>query len=476
MKISKAFKLGRDQSTVDFVDIDIAKDAPIFIDPLLIKGLNTPWGNECSHHLTTFFAHVLDLAKRQKGSEAEKILSKLRERNEFHFGFSRKKSAGRGLGKKQSTKLWNALLRSKAVKSGLLKDLEDSCLLIEGIGPDLISDAISNILKGPLIKYTQDMCRYYGIPMKPHIASGPIWNPSSKAWEEKHLELPLVGNELFLLIPKWIVRFDFSISADDYFRHYLLPQLQNEEISLNSGLVKLLKDGRKRVTKKSLIEKYGSNKPVISDLSIKRAFVLDDYKSAKQEHLMPANHDDWAANKLCSLPKWNDLLENVLKIPAGITHASKYESELEKLLTALFFPSLQYPKAQQRIHEGRKRIDLSFTNVAQSGFFNWLSANYSAPLVHFEFKNYDKDISNPEIDQLCGRFGPSRGQVGFLFCRKLKDKKLFLKRCRDSVADGRGYVIAVDDKDLSTLVDRVSKDGDSYGYDLLRERFMELVL
>ena len=191
---------------------------------------------------------------------------------------------------------------------------------------------------------------------------------------------------------------------------------------------------------------------------------------------MPANHDDWAANKLCSLPKWNDLLENVLKIPAGITHASKYESELEKLLTALFFPSLQYPKAQQRIHEGRKRIDLSFTNVAQSGFFNWLSANYSAPLVHFEFKNYDKDISNPEIDQLCGRFGPSRGQVGFLFCRKLKDKKLFLKRCRDSVADGRGYVIAVDDKDLSTLVDRVSKDGDSYGYDLLRERFMELVL
>ena len=54
MKISKAFKLGRDQSTVDFVDIDIAKDAPIFIDPLLIKGLNTPWGNECSHHLTTF--------------------------------------------------------------------------------------------------------------------------------------------------------------------------------------------------------------------------------------------------------------------------------------------------------------------------------------------------------------------------------------------------------------------------------------
>ncbi|MFA6527283.1 MAG: hypothetical protein WCT20_02565, partial [Candidatus Babeliales bacterium] len=43
----------------------------------------------------------------------------------------------------------------------------DTCLLIHGIGTDMISDAICNIIRGPLISYTHDMCKYYDIPMEP---------------------------------------------------------------------------------------------------------------------------------------------------------------------------------------------------------------------------------------------------------------------------------------------------------------------
>jgi hypothetical protein len=55
-----------------------------------------------------------------------------------------------------------------------------------------------------------------------------------------------------------------------------------------------------------------------------------------------------------------------------------------------------------------------------------VSNNYRAPYIYVECKNYTGDPANPELGQLAGRVSNRRGQVGILFCRKLKDKELFI--------------------------------------------------
>ena len=136
----------------------------------------------------------------------------------------------------------------------------------------------------------------------------------------------------------------------------------------------------------------------------------------------------------------------------GSASFARYERAIEGLLTAVFYPSLTSPQAQREIHDGRKRIDITYTNVATRGFFYWLALHYPAANIFVECKNYDSEIGNPELDQLAGRFAPSRGQVGLLVCRKFEDKPLFLKRCQDTAKDGRGFVIPLDDSDLADLV------------------------
>src|SRR3712207_8001910 len=45
--------------------------------------------------------------------------------------------------------------------------------------------------------------------------------------------------------------------------------------------------------------------------------------------------------------------------------------------------------------------------------------------------------SNPELDQIAGRFSPSRGKFGIITSRNLNNKPLFLERCKDTARDDR---------------------------------------
>jgi len=65
-----------------------------------------------------------------------------------------------------------------------------------------------------------------------------------------------------------------------------------------------------------------------------------------------------------------------------------------------------------------------------------------------ECKNYSRDVANPELDQMAGRFGPNRGQFGLVLCRSIQDHDLFLTRCRDTFRDNRGLIIPITDDDL----------------------------
>lgn len=476
MRVSEFFNLNRTQPYLDFVDIPLNTDIPVFLDPNAIKSLESAWGNELSSLLQTFFEVVLRLIKNNQHDKAKKLLSSLNDRNEFHLGYSAGESKGHAFGSESAKSVWSALTKSKAAATGLLQDLEDTALLIHGIGTDMISDAVCNILRGPLIKYTQDMCMYYGIPLTPNVASGPIWNPQKELWEETFVSLPMTNFGKVILVPKIIVRHRLTFQCNEYYRYFLLPEMQDEHLRANSSLVETLKSGERRVTKKALQEKYGKDKLAVVEQTLIRPNILNEYREAKAESPSnPLTHEQFSEIEQTEKPQLELLLVQLKALRPGRDTAEDYESIIEKILSVLFYPSLCNPTKQHKIHNGRKRVDITYVNEAKSGFFYWLSMHYPCPQIFVECKNYGKDVANPEVDQLSGRFSPSRGKVGILICREIQDKELLYNRCQDTAKDQRGFIIPLDDRDVETMVNNYIENEGNQSFDLLRGLWSTLI-
>ena len=389
MKISEYFKLARTQPTLDFVDVDVVNDVAIFVDPRALRRLPSTWGDECVSLVQHFFRAVIVAIRDNNDNRARQLLSNLSEPNETHLGLSRGRSRGRGMGDDLAADVWKQLHKSEAAKTGLLEDLEDTILMVEGIAADIVSDITTNIIREPSIHYTQDACRTYGIPLDSDIDSGPLWNPQTEEWESTYVDLPTVDGTRLLLVPKSIVRRRLDYDAPEYYRHYIIEHLRRLEIQGGSDLVKMLKDGRLRVTIKSLKERYGGGKQMIVQQTLLHPELLRRYRSDRNRSpRLPLSHNELSMSLGTPPPDWQSLLSAAISLPTGQADADAYEKAIESLLTALFYPALTSPIMQHEIHNGRKRIDISYTNIALDGFFAWLSQHFAAPQVLVECKNY----------------------------------------------------------------------------------------
>jgi len=81
-----------------------------------------------------------------------------------------------------------------------------------------------------------------------------------------------------------------------------------------------------------------------------------------------------------------------------------------------------------------------------------MEAQARASWVFVECKNYSKEIANPELDQLAGRFSPQRGKLGFLIGRNFDDRARFLARCKDTATADRGFIIPLVDDDFIQML------------------------
>jgi hypothetical protein len=476
-RVSEHYNLKRTQPSLDFVDIDIVGDIRFFVDPRALRLLDTDWGHECVALVQHFFEFVMQAIRKGNSAKAKELLKVLREPNETHLGLSRAEARGRALGHESARDVYESLNSSEAAKTGMLEDLEDTILLVDGISSDIISDITTNLIREPLIHYTQSVCSWYGIPLQRDVDSGPLWDPSANTWHSQFVDLPVTPTGKLLLVPKSIVRRKMEYDADEYYRHYILERLKEVELAANSELVVLLKDGRRRINKKDLEEKYGRGKFVNLQHTKADPTILSRYKADKNRLARPLlSHEVISDEQGSPPPDWQELLDDVLSLPPGRQAASNYERAIESLLTALLYPSLANPTMQQRIHDGRKRIDITYSNVAQVGFFSWLKDHYRAPHVFVECKNYDGDPANPELDQLSGRFSPNRGVFGVLVCRSIVDKPLFGARCRDTANDQRGYIVYLDDEDLTGIIQLKINDPTTDPLAILNDRFRDLVM
>lgn len=476
MRVSEYYELGLEQPSLDFVDVRLETDTPLFIDPTALSLLDTEWGARCRALVQDYFSLVLHSIKDGNHNKAKQLLSVLNEPNETRLGYSTGRPHGHGMGKGLAKKMWEELKDSRAVTSGIIHDLEDTALMIDGVSSDVISDIVTNILRNPLLEYTKAMCEEYGIPTL-SIASRPIWDTTEQRWGNRMVDQPVADDKPLLLVPKALIRKTITYQADNYYNLYLLERLQEEEVS--QGFVRLLKKGDSRPpTKISLREKYGeAGKEQNRRLTPGREDVLQRYRDDKQENPRePLSHEKLADVTGTPEPDWEALLTALDNTQPGTEHAGQYEEAIKQLFTALFYPWLMYPESHERIHDGRKIIDITYMNMAEDDFFAWLANNYSAPYIMVECKNYSEDPDNPALDQLSGRFSPRRGRFGILVCREIGNKERFRQKCRDTADDDRGFMIGLDDNDIIELVSSVRTAKKDERLDLLRQKFKELVM
>jgi hypothetical protein len=473
--ISSYFGLQKGQAQLDFVDVPLASDTRLFVDPFALAVSENPWCRDAHTTLSSFFESVVCAIREGNDSAALEKLLHLREPNETHLGYSRGRPAGAGLGDIQAADLLAALKASSAVKSGFVKHLEESELMIPGIGRDKISDLTTNVIRAHLVDYSVAQCRLHGIPTQ--LAPLPAaYNASTEEWEAGYHELPIVDGQPLLLTPKLIVRIEPGYNHKKYYQHHVLNYLQAEHLRARSSLVHTLRDGSRRVYKKQLASRgeYKLSKKFLYEFSEQHPEVLAAYR----DHLRDV-HSKTVASTAEETRILAEASRVVLpRIPAGSEHAAAYHSFMVGVLELIFFPDLVNPKKEKEIHDGRKRIDIVMENAAPTGALHLLHAvkNIPCPYIVFECKNYTRDIHNPELDQIQGRLSTNRGRLGFALCRHLEDRALFVKRCQDTFRDGNGLIVVLQDADVLTLLEfRARGDRDRVSA-FLSDRFAEVIL
>ena len=482
-KLSEHFDLGVTQPRLDFVDTHTDRDLLLFVDPFAISLRDDAWSNQCLEHINSFFQTSIDLIHAGEVDQARQILDNLKEPKETGLGYGTKPRRGRGVAGEKALNLYAALASSHAAQTGILTDLGEFDLFIEGIGPDGLSDITTNIIKRPLIEYTQQQARLWGIPLRPGVAVQRIWDIRRQIWTIDNVSLPVIGNSAIILVPKFSVRREMTLSSQEFYNDYVLDYFEKEEIARGSLLVHVIKrTGRAKVDKKDLKEKYKFSKNFLAQFAEATPEVLTRYKEFYQNlpggigALSNSEISDRFEEDFDECAFAQALIAELREIPSGGDSASQYHRFMVGVIEFLFYPNLIYPVLELEIHDGRKRIDIMYTNSSQVGFFKRAQTQpqIRSQFVPVECKNYSSDPANPELDQISGRFSNQRGWLGIMCCRQFTNKDRFIKRCHDTTVDGRGVVLPLDDADTEAMLDMIARSRRADINDFLEGRIRQI--
>ena len=451
MKISELFGLNKTQFELDFVDIDTEKDTPLFLDPYYISKCDFPFAVSAYESIKTYFEFLLALLRGNHVDEAEELFSHLGETNDICLGMSRGNPRGHGMGPEDTKEIFEHLYGSRAILTGIMEDIEDFRIFVPNVDKDKVSDMTANIIKKQLIEYTIEQCELHNIPLADSVPSGMFWDTKRKSWDNQYTRRLVVNSRPILLVPKRIVSFTDKYTSGEYRQHFVLNFLQNENLKLQTSLVKTRKDRSEYVTKKSILEtEEEMNKEFLAKFTLEHPEVFSDFKIHTKQKISSVSGEvmesHLKAEDIC-----NHLINKLQEIKPGTETASDYHNVIIGILELLLYPNLSAPRKEFPIHDGRKRIDITYNNSAESGFFYTLPnkvPTLSCPYIFVECKNYAGAVANPELDQLSGRFSPRRGRVGILACRTLDSKDGFLKRCSDTYNDDRGLILPLCDEDI----------------------------
>jgi hypothetical protein len=290
-RFSEHFGINKPQHELEFVDILLTADLPLYIDPYAFKVGISDTAIECNNLVIDYFETILECIRTDRHFRGRELLSQLSEPNETRLGVSSDKPQGRGVGRHQAGLVYDRLAKSEAVTTGLLRDLSDCELLIPGISQDKISDIATNVIRAVLAKFTTKQCFKHGVPTK-LVPRGPAWSEGQHGWVNDYARLPIYRNGPLILVPKWMVRRHIAADHQEYYSKFVLEFLQREDLYACSSLVEVLRGGKRRVTKKSLMEQHPCTKDWLREFSEKHKEVFQRYREYMATKLTPMNSSE----------------------------------------------------------------------------------------------------------------------------------------------------------------------------------------
>jgi hypothetical protein len=198
-----------------------------------------------------------------------------------------------------------------------------------------------------------------------------VWDPTQQEWHPKYADLPVAKGRHVIMVPKFSVRRGLLLRSQEFYSHYVLDFLQQQELLRGSNLVHLLKNGTRKVYKKDLKQNNPFSKEFLAQFASDNPKVLEGYKDFYRN--LPdadgALSDEDIDSNFSSVAFAQSLMQNLPTIPLGSETATQYHRFMLGALEFIFYPHLIYPEAEQKLHQGRKRIDIWYTNAARNGFF-----------------------------------------------------------------------------------------------------------
>lgn len=456
LRFTDHFNINKPQADLDFVDIPLNTDIPLYIDPYAISIRSEPFYVECNQMIIDYFDAIIKSISNGDTKTVSQYLNNLHEPDEIRFGVSQNESQGRGVGVKIARKLKDSFKSGRAVKRNLINEISDCELMIRGIGPDTISDMVTNIIKSKLIEFTIEQCEVHNIPTR--RSSITLWDPETGNWKSDYYNLPYYRGLSIILVPVIIARYYPTYNHDAYYNDFCIEYLRAEHWDAKDALVRTFKNGEPRDVPKVWVKnKYPiDGKNFLVDFSEEHPEILKKYKkdAEKQSVDLDASQIEKAHREAQNI-NLEKLKKALSDINTGKENAYDYEDFIEQTLIGLFGEYLRNPQSQRRIERQKKIIDITFDNpVIGDNFFRELSVrrNIFCPTIIFECKNYSTDLKNPEFDQMLGRFGDHLGDFGIIICRKIKDKEAALLRCQNIYNKKRKFVMLLDDMDILELI------------------------
>jgi hypothetical protein len=222
------------------IDISVASDIPLFIDPFLLFYSNKPEYQALHEGILKYLQFLRDKAlKGGMSAGTVKHLFYFKEVKQNWLGFTVLGNEGLGLGEKFATGMRGSLgtvfinSGTEGITQG--SHLEKVALISGDVGRDGISDFTACLIKDYLAEHTQAFALEYLSEDQRELVSVPraVFNYEKELWESKSYTLPIVRDDFVLLTPAdMLTRDDTWINSEDMARRFrqIAIGLPNDEL------------------------------------------------------------------------------------------------------------------------------------------------------------------------------------------------------------------------------------------------------
>lgn len=196
--------------------------------------------------IDTYFSALLEAIKTNDIKKIQYLAKYVHEAKYTGLGYS-ETGPGKGFGECKFKKLVESISKSEAYKTGEIEDILDIELFIKGIGVDMISDLVTNLIQDVLGEYTIKILNNLRKGDKLIKVMTNYWDENKKRWDKKEIYMLRYKEEkeyTYLLVP-------INYTCKDDQKNKLVSRIF-DEVVYELYKEKILKDRNK-------YEKYISN-------------------------------------------------------------------------------------------------------------------------------------------------------------------------------------------------------------------------